>query len=104
MSECSPTPYIVGQLKVKSKEPFIFWTNNADYFSIDKFSGFIIKRRELDLVSRDEFVIKVFARQSTDNAATEISTEIAIQTTSCKVKPPIMISGKEFTVSIGKFM
>ena len=89
---------------MKSAESFIFWTSSADYFSIDKFSGFIIKRKEFDFAIDNQFIVQVFARQSKDNAATEISTEITIRIASCNAKPPIMITGDEFTVSIGKFV
>lgn len=89
---------------MKSAESFIFWTNNADHFSIDKFSGFIIKRKAFDAANGGEFTVQVFARHSNDNAGTEISSEITIRIASCKTKSPIMISGNEFTVSIGKFL
>ena len=105
VSECSPTPYIVGQLVIDGdEESFVFWSSRHAYFSIEKQSGFIIKHSSIDYERYREFTFDVYARSRADNQGPTIQTKIMVKVQDCVERGPEMISPKVFPISVGKLI
>lgn len=99
VSECSPTPFIVGQLVIDGDGPFVYWSSTDARFTIEKSTGYIIKRVPIDYEKNREFKLNVFARRNTDN---QIETQITIKVQNCVEHGPTMVSPKMFPISVGK--
>ena len=99
LSECSPTPHIVGQIVIDGDGPFVYWSSTDSRFTIEKSTGYIIKRVSIDYEKTREFKLNVFARRNNDN---QIETQITIKVQNCFEHGPTMVSPKVFPVSVGK--
>ena len=106
VSECSPTPFIVGQLVVDGgEESYVFWSSRHAYLSIEKQSGFILKHSPIDYERYREFTLDVFARSRADNnQGPTIQTRIMVKVQNCVERGPEMVSPKVFPISVGKLI